>query len=131
MRPFLLLLLIATTAVLAGLPPPIPNRVCPVVSRNDLLTCVSQMDLNQDGTITEAELDSFFTAHSSCIATAVRATLTGAAMITQCDTNASGNLTMADWTAPNGCFQLRSRQMSLCRACDKCGLFNVLKKKKD
>lgn len=114
----------------AGLPPPIPNRVCPLVTRNELLTCINQMDLNVDETITEAELDTFFTEHASCIPTAVRAVLTGAAIITQCDTDASGNLTMTDWTSPAGCFQLRSRQMSLCRACDKCGLFNVILKKK-
>lgn len=125
-----LLLFVVVVAVLGGLPPPIPNRVCPLVTRDELLTCVNQMDLNADETITETELDTFFTAHASCIPTNVRAVLTGAAIITQCDTDASGNLTMADWTSPAGCFQLRSRQMSLCRACDKCGLFNVILKKK-
>lgn len=117
--------------VWGGLPPPIPGRTCPLPSRNELLTCINQMDLDLDGSITPEELDTFATNHASCIPTAVRATLTGAAIIAQCDTNADGNLTMTDWTAPTACFTLRSRQMSLCRLCDKCGLFNVVKKKKE
>jgi hypothetical protein len=130
MKTFTLALFLVALAF-AGIAPPIPNRTCPLTTRNELLTCITQMDLDQDDTITEAELDTFLSAHTSCIPTAVRAVLTGAAIIGQCDTDASGNLTMTDWTAPTGCFQLRSRQMSLCRACDKCGLFNVILKKKN
>ena len=128
MKSFLSLLLLITLA-LGGFPTTIPGRNCPKYARDDLLPCVAQMDLDLDESITETELDTFFSAHASCIPTAVRATLTGAAIIAQCDTNADGNLTIADWNAPTGCIHLRSRQMALCRACDKCGLFNVLKKK--
>jgi hypothetical protein len=110
---------------------PIPNRRCPLPIRDDLLTCVDQMDLDTDGSITETELDTFFTDHAYCIPTDVRATLTGSAIISLCDTDANGNLTAVDWAAPTGCFHLRSRQMSLCRACDKCDLFVTKKKKKD
>lgn len=103
--------------------------ICPLLNRDDLLVCVNQIDGDLDGTITEAELNTFYAAHSSCLTSAFLDTITGAQTIALCDTDSSGNLTLADWNAPTGCFQQRSRQDILCRACDKCGLFNVLKKK--
>lgn len=105
----------------------LPGRTCPLATRDQLLACVSQMDANADDSITPEEIDAFTTAHAECIPTAVRTILTGANVITLCDTNADGNLTAADWSAPTGCIKARSRQMALCRACEKCGLF-VLKK---
>lgn len=125
----LVVLLIAFSALsMGGFIASIPGRNCPKYARDDLLPCITQIDANVDSIITETELDAFFTAHAYCIPTAVRATMTGAAIIAQCDTNADGNLTMTDWTAPTGCIHLRSRQMALCRFCDNCGLFNVVKK---
>jgi hypothetical protein len=130
MRSFLVLVVLAALPLLvwSGFAT-IPNRTCPLPFRNDLLTCINQIDGNADGNITVTEIDTFMTAHASCIPAAVRTALTGAHVITLCDTNADGNLTAADWSAPTGCFQLRSRQMALCRACDKCGLFSVILKK--
>lgn len=128
MRALLFVLAVVVAVVWAGIPPPLPGRVCPLATRNQLLTCINFMDANLDETITEAEIDSFMTNHSSCIPTAVRSALTGANVITACDTDASGNLTITDWDAPTGCFQLRSRQATLCHACERCGLF-ISKKK--
>lgn len=105
----------------------LPGRTCPLATRDQLLPCIEQIDANADGAITPEEVDAFTAAHASCIPAAVRTALTGANVITLCDTNADGNLTSTDWSAPTGCFHLRSRQMALCRACEKCGLF-VLKK---
>jgi len=87
-----------------------------------------QMDLDLDDTITEAEIDTFYAAHSSCLSSSFLNAVNGAATIAQCDMDSSGNLTIADWNDPNGCFQQRSRQMILCQACNKCGLFNIVKK---
>jgi hypothetical protein len=103
--------------------------ICPLLNRDDLLTCVDQMDGDQDGALTASELDAFYAAHSSCLNSAFLNTITGAQTITLCDTNADGNLTLTDWTDPAGCFQKRSRQDVLCRACEKCGLLNVVKKR--
>jgi len=103
--------------------------ICPLALRDDLLPCVEQMDGDQDGTITEAELDAFYAAHSSCLPSSFVASVTGADTITQCDMDSSGNLTIADWNHANGCFQKRSRQMILCQACNKCNLFPPVLKK--
>jgi hypothetical protein len=105
--------------------------VCPLVFRDDLLTCVTQMDSNLDDTITEAEIDSFYASHSECLSSSFLNAVTGAQTITQCDMDGSGNLTLTDWNDPNGCFQQRSRQMVLCQACNKCGLLNIILKKKE
>jgi hypothetical protein len=121
--------LLLITLAAAGLPPLLPGRNCPVPSRNQLLTCVGFMDGNADDTITAAEIDTFMTQHAECIPAAVRTALTGANVITACDTDASGNLTSTDWDAANGCFQLPQRQLMLCRACDRCGLLNPILKK--
>lgn len=126
MRSVFLLFAAALTLAWAGFAT-IPGRFCPLPFRNDLLTCVNQMDGDANGNITAAEIDTFMMAHYSCIPTAVRTALTGAHVVTLCDTDADGNLTMTDWNSASGCFQLRSRQMALCRACDKCGLFIVKK----
>lgn len=124
-----LVVLIALAA--GGLPPLLPGRNCPLPTRNQLLPCVQAMDGDLDGTITAAEIDAFTTQFASCIPSAVRAALTGANIITACDTDSSGNLTSTDWDALNGCFQLPERQLTLCRACDRCGLLGglILKKK--
>lgn len=127
---FLGLFLLLVALALGGLPPPLTGRKCPTVQRDDLLLCINQMDNDTDGTLTTSEIDAFMVAHSSCIPTAVRAALTGAAVVAQCDMDASGNLTASDWSAPTGCFQQRSRQMALCRACDRCGLMDVILRKK-
>lgn len=103
--------------------------ICPLLNRDDLLICVNQMDGDQDGTITAAELDAFYANHTNCISSSFIDAVSGAQTIALCDTDSSGNLTLADWNDPTGCFQQRSRQDILCRACDKCGLFNVLKKR--
>lgn len=105
----------------------LPGRTCPLATRDQLLGCIGQMDANADDSITPEEIDDFLTAHASCISATVRAALSGANVITLCDTNADGNLTATDWSAPTGCLHARSRQMALCRACDKCGLFVVKK----
>lgn len=103
--------------------------VCPLVFRDDLLPCVEQLDLDQDGSITPEELDTFYAAHSSCISSSFLSEVTGAQTIALCDTDADGNLTMTDWNSPSGCFQARSRQNILCQACNKCNLFPVIVKK--
>lgn len=103
--------------------------VCPLVLRDDLLPCVEQLDLDQDGSITPEELDTFYAAHSSCLSSSFVSSITGAQTITLCDTDADGNLTMTDWNSPAGCFQARSRQNILCQACNKCNLFPVIVKK--
>ena len=105
--------------------------VCPLVFRDDLLTCVTQMDSNLDDTITETEIDNFYATHSDCLSSSFLSAVTGAQTITQCDMDGSGNLTLTDWNDPNGCFQQRSRQMVLCQACNKCGLLNIILKKKE
>lgn len=121
----LLFVFALVTVALAGIAM-LPGRNCPVANRNDLLACVNQVDGDADTNITPEEIDAFMTAHASCIPSDVRAVLTGANVITLCDTDADGNLTAADWAAPTGCFQLRERQFPLCRACEKCGLFPVV-----
>jgi hypothetical protein len=103
--------------------------ICPLALRDDLLPCVEQMDGDHDGTIVESEIDAFYAAHSSCLSSSFLSTVTGATTISQCDMDGSGNLTIADWNHASGCFQKRSRQMVLCQACQKCGLFPVLVKK--
>lgn len=108
----------------------LPGRNCPVGSRNQLLNCVGAMDGLDDGVITVSEIDTFMAAHTDCIPAAVRDYLTGANIVAACDTDSSGNLTIDDWDAPTGCFQLRSRQLSLCRMCDRCGLLNPIVKKR-
>lgn len=105
--------------------------ICPLVLRDDLLVCVNQMDGDQDGTITAAELDTFYAAHASCLTSSFLNSIDGATTVSLCDVDSSGNLTLADWNSPNGCFQQRSMQDILCRGCDKCGLLNILKKKKE
>lgn len=122
-----LVVLIALAA--GGLPSVIPGRACPLPTRNQLLPCVESMDANLDDTITAAEIDAFMLQHASCIPNAVRTALTGAHIVALCDTDSSGNLTDVDWNAANGCFHLRERQMTLCRACDRCGLLGGLLKK--
>jgi hypothetical protein len=104
--------------------------ICPLVLRDDLLPCVEQMDADLDGSITETEIDAFYAAHSSCLSSEFLGVVTGAQTIAQCDTHADGNLTIADWNSPTGCFQKRSRQNVLCQACNKCNLFPVIVKKK-
>lgn len=104
--------------------------ICPLLFRDDLLPCVTQMDLNQDDVVTEAEIDTFYAAHSACLTSDFLNAVTGAQTIAQCDIDLDGNLTLADWNAPTGCFQQRSRQMILCQACNKCGLLNNIVKKK-
>jgi hypothetical protein len=99
-----------------------PTRPCPTLVRDDLLVCLSAMDANEDGTLTAAELDTWTAAHAACLPFSFASNYNGASIVAACDTDASGNLTMSDWSAGNACFALRSRQMLLCEWCVKCGV---------
>ena len=99
-----------------------PTHPCPVLVRDDLLVCVSTMDANEDGTITAAEVDTWLTAHTACLPVSMANLYNGASIVTTCDMDASGNLTMTDWTNPAGCFALRSHQMLLCQWCLHCNV---------
>ena len=100
-----------------------PSRVCPSVLRDDLLTCLAHVDVNEDGTITTTELDTWIAAHTACLPLSFAANYNGASIVAYCDTDASSNLTAFDWASGSGCFALRSRQMLLCEWCVACGLY--------
>lgn len=129
MREFLVLLVLGLPMIAWAGFAQLPNRICPLDTRNQLLPCVEAMDGNADGNITATEIDTFMLGHSGCIPAAVRGVLTGANIMTLCDVDLDGYLTLADWNAANGCIQARSRQMALCRACERCGFFVIAKKK--
>jgi len=102
-----------------------PVRTCPTLARDDLLACLTVVDTNEDGTLTAAEIDAYIAAHLECLPASTTSNVNGSFIITQCDTDASGSLTMLDWNAGGGvaCFDLRSHQMTLCDFCTKCGAY--------
>lgn len=136
------LLLVLLSLVHAGGPPTYP-KACPKLGADDLLPCIQRLlDGDDDGTITTDELDAFLDAQPpfakrdvevprgapapinppfECLPDGWKgAFLTSASIMTMCDADSSGNLTIADWQHANGCFKTSARRMSLCIMCEKC-----------
>ncbi len=107
---------------------PAPPTPCPTNSRDDLLTCLSVIDANEDGTLTTSEINIWVAAHSYCLPNSYPEFFDGSIITSLCDADSSGNLTMSDWNDPAGCIVSRSRQFWLCQACNQCGLMGFLKK---
>jgi hypothetical protein len=124
---FLILCLLALAQAAAPAP-----FVCPPPGGHDdvdLVACLGNLDVNTDGTATAAEIDTFIAAHVSCLPTNITTTITGAQIVTICDTNASGDLTAADYASAAGCGQLEEITMMLCQICQRCNLLGAKKKK--
>ncbi len=109
------------------------------------------LDTDHDDVITTAELDTFLAAQPTLtrdagaqrpltaslkgIETPLRGVstiiclpagwtdsfLTSSAIMTLCDVDLSGNLTLDDWNSPSSCISTRSRQTALCNMCRHCG----------
>lgn len=93
---------------------------CPT-SRDNLVSCFRELlDLNHDSTIDAAEIDTFLHAQT-CIDSKVTSKLSGSILIRLCDANADGVLTLADWTASDGCITETKRVNMFCEICLRCG----------
>ena len=105
-----------------GAPSP-PSRPCPSVARDDLLTCLTNLDANEDGTLTIAEIDAWIAANTACLPLSMNDVANGTLTVAACDTDASGNLTMTDWASPDSCLALRAHQLVACYFCVKCAVY--------
>ena len=120
LKPVVFIIVALVAIALSGIAP-VPT--CPPITRDDLLYCVNQADINGDMTIDAAEIDTFLATYSSCLPAGLVSNVNGALIIAQCDLNADMNLTVADdWDPPGACFQRRSMQTILCQGCQACGI---------
>ena len=79
--------------------------------RDALLGCLSTLvDTNSDGVITKPEAHAFlrFPGYLNGIFLA-------------CDVDKSGNLTMSDWNATNGCCRTSLSIVTVCQHCERAG----------
>ncbi len=138
--------IVAVTLVHAG--GPSYPKACPKLGEDDLIPCIQRiLDGNNDSTITTDELEDFMDMQPpimgkkrneprgspivnvpfTCLPDGWKASFLNETIImTLCDADSSGNLTIADWHDGNSCLKSAARRMSLCLMCEYClGLLNA------
>lgn len=112
----------------------VPPGACPVTSRDLLLGCFSDLiDNGGDGNITVAELDAFFNGTAlTCLPTNTEFTsnINSSYIMTLCDADMDGVLSMADFDSPNACMLSEESQFYICTACYVCGWEGPIVKKR-
>ena len=112
---FILILFAASYAVI------VPAHICPG-TRDSLLPCFNNLiDLDNDGKITTAELDTMYVSNAAMLSK-YQGRYSSSEIMRRCDTDSNGWLDIVDWNSNKSCLLSENDKERdfVCRLCYMC-----------